>query len=339
MAHTLLSDVFIPEVYLSYQTVDDPELSAFYQSGVAVSKPFLEQAANSGGSIVHIPFWNDIDPTKEPNYSDDTTTQATPDKIVSGNQLARNAYLNYGLSSADLSAELAGSDPLLHVRRRFSTYWIRQFERRVINSLLGIAAAYPDMVENIAIEDGDSADETNVWSRKAFTSAAFTLGDHFQSTSAIAVHSIVYKRMVDNDDIEFIKDSTGSLMIPTFMGRRVVVDDSMPVVAGTASGFKYTSILFGSGAVGFGSGTPRVPAEVHRAPASGNGGGIETIWERKTWLCHPDGFHFNSTAMNGGSASDPAGVSATLADLRTVSNWTRVVPRKAVPVAFLVTNG
>lgn len=344
MALVQLTDAIIPEVYLSYQTNDDPELTALFESGAAVRSPVLDEAANTAGSVTHIPFWKDIDPTDEPNYSDDTTNEATPDKLGSGEQIARVAYLNKGMSAADLVSELAGSDPMVRIRNRYSTYWQRQWQRRVIASLVGVLADNVandagDMVEDISIADGNAATAANLWSRTAFTNAAFTLGDRFQATNSIAVHSMVYKRMVDNDDIEFIPDSQGRLVIPTFMGRRVIVDDGMPVEAGGLSGFVYTSVLFQDGAIGHGSGSPRVPVEVERKAGGGNGGGIETLWERKTWISHPFGFAFTSSSVTGGAATAVQGRSATLANLRLAANWNRVVERKNVPLAFLKTNG
>ena len=348
MAHVQLSDVIIPEVYASYQTNDDPEMTAFFESGVAVRSQLLDNIANSAGSIVHVPFWNDIDPDDEPNYSNDSSDEATPDKINAGEQIARVGYLNKGMSSADLIVEIAGSEPMQHIRNRFGTYWTRQWQRRTIASLQGVLADNiandsGDMVEDISIENGNAATSANIWSRAAFTTAAFTLGDRFQSTSAIAVHSIVYKRMLDNNDIEFIQPSNGSFQIPTFMGRRVIVDDTLPVVAGSTSSFKYTSILFQGGAMGFGSGSPKVPVELDRQPAKGNGGGLEVLWERKTWLVHPFGFAFTSNTVSGGDTANDSGVlaqrTATLANLRLAANWNRVVDRKNVPLAFLITNG
>ena len=342
MANTLISDVIVPEIYADYTAVDGPEKTAFFDAGVAVRSPLIDNFASGGGNIHTLPFWKDLDASVEPNYSTDLTSDvASPQKVVAGEQIARTAFLNQGYSSADLSAELAGSDPMQRVRNRFGTYWMRQWQRRVIASLEGVlndneANDGGDMVNNIAGATNADVDATTLFSRSAFTKAAFTSGDHFDDYNAIGVHSVVYKRMVDNDDIEFIPDSQGQLTIPTFMGRRVIVDDGLPFTPAAGDGdadaaAQYTSILFAGGAIGFGAGSSRTPVEVEREASQGNGGGIETLWERNQWIVHPFGFKFMSATITGQSAS--------WANLRLAANWDRVVERKNVPLAFLVTNG
>jgi hypothetical protein len=121
------------------------------------------------------------------------------------------------------------------------------------------------------------------------------------------------------------------LTIPTFLGRRIVIDDGMPAALNATSELiEYTSVLFGAGAFGVGEGSPENPVEVDRAPAQGNGAGIETLHSRKTVLMHPAGYQFTSSSV--------ASVSPTRAELEAAANWTRVVERKAVSMAFLVTN-
>lgn len=336
MALVQLADVIVPAVYETYAAENSPELTAFFQSGVAVRNDLIDSLAD-GGQEVNIPFWKDMDASTEPNYSTDQLGDiAVPDKITAGNMKARNAFMNKGMSAADLVQELAGSDPMRRIADRFGSFWQRQFQRRVIAALVGVLAGNvannaSDMVNDVSIADGLNAIDANLFTRGGFTGAVFTLGDHFGDLSAIAVHSVIMKRMIDNDDIEFIADSKGSLTIPTYMGKIVIVDDGLPVVAGGVSGFKYTSILFGSAAVGYGEGNPRHPVEVWRNPQGGNGAGIEQLWERKTWLIHIFGFSFISGAV--------AGQSATQAELKNAANWTRLLQRKNIPVAYLVTNG
>ena len=221
-----------------------------------------------------------------------------------------------------------------HIRARVDTYWKRQFQRRLIASCDGILADNVandsgDMVHDVASESIAGQSVGTKWSRANFTSAAFTLGDAFNNTGAIAVHSAVYKQMVDADDIDFIPDSMGKMVIPTFMGKRVIVDDGMTVTAGTTDGFKYTTVLFGEGAFGLGNGAPDVPVEIERSESGGNGGGIGTLWTRKTYLLHPLGFANTGT---------PTGDSFSIAELKLATTWDRVVARKIIPLAFLVTN-
>lgn len=338
MASTLLSDVIIPEVYGSYTAVDSPETTAFYQSGIIVQNPVLTMKANSGGAILNLPFWKDLDASAEPNLSsDDPSVIAVPQKVTAAEQLARMVYLNQAYSAADLVGELAGSSPMQQVRNRFGTYWQRQWERRIIAMSVGlladnVAANSGDMVNDVSIEDGTNAAATNLFSRSAYTGSIFTLGDAFGKVGAIAVHSVVYKRMVDNNDIDFIQPSDGTAKIPMFLDSRVIVDDSMPVAAGGTSGFKYTSVLFGAGSFGYGEGTPDVPIATKREELQGNGGGIDIAIERKSWLLHPFGYKAVATP----AAGEPG---YSLAELRAAATWERVLERKNVPMAFLVTNG
>lgn len=335
-----LSDAFIPSVYGSYTAVDNPETSAFVRSGIIAANPLFNDIARGAGKLFTVPFWNDIDPAIEPNYSnDDPADIAVPQGLTSGTMTARKTWVNQGFSEMDLVQELAGSSPLQHIRNRFGTYWTRQQERRLIATAVGV------MADNIANDGGDmvvdisglAADAAN-FNSNSFIDAAYTMGDRAESIAAIAVHSAIESKMVKNDDIETIRDSDGNIVMRTYRGRAVIVDDGLPV-SGAGDDRIYTSFLFGAGALGFGGveghefalgeGVPKVAAEVERTPAAGSGGGQETIWERHTWMLHPFGFEW----VEAGAAL--AEFSPTLADLRLAAHWNRVVPRKAVPMAFI----
>lgn len=325
MPHVSLSDIIVPEVYNDYQAVNSPERTAFYESGVVTRNAELDQKADTGGNTLNLPFWKDLDADKEPNQSDTSSDEASPHKLEAGEMLARIAYLNQGYSSADLSAELAGSDPMQRIAERFGKYWTRQWQRRIIASALGVLS---DNTEN---DDGDMVHEADgSFSQKRFIEAAFTLGDRFDAVQAIAVHSLVYQKMVENDEVETIRDSQGNLLFETYMGRRIVVDDGMPAESdGDSNDILCTSILFADGAFGYGNGQPRVPVEVQREAAKGHGGGMETLWERKTMILHPFGFSFDAK-LKGDESPD-------LSKLEDKGSWKRVVERKNVPMAFLVT--
>lgn len=336
MATTRLSDIIDVKVFRDLPQVDGPEKTAFFDAGIVTRNGLLDDIASGPGKIVELPFWNDLDGSVEVNYStDNPASSATPQKINQGSQIARKAFVNQGWQAADLASELAmGGTAMEAIRARTDRYFARQWQRRLIaacNGLLAdnVAANSGDMVVNVAAEATGSQTADTRFNRDAFTEAAFTMGDAKSGLTAIAVHSAVHKQMVKNDDIVYIPDSQGQLTIPTYMGLRVIVDDGMTVTAGTTSGFKYTSVLFGAGAFGYGVGSPEVPVEVDRGAAAGDGGGIETLWVRNTWLLHPFGFQQTGT---------PAGVSFTNTELQAATSWARVLDRKLIPMAFLVTN-
>jgi len=336
MATVQLSDIIDVKVFQDLPSVNSPEKTAFFESGVVTRNSLLDGIAAAAGKTAELPFWKDIDATVAPNLStDNPATLATPDKIVQGEQIARKAFLNKGLSAADLASELAmGSRAMDQIRARVDAYWLRQWQRRLIASCNGILADNVannsgDMVINVAAEATASQTATTKFNRDTFTDAVYTMGDAADALRAIAVHSAVMKQMVKNDDIVYVQDSQGRLTIPTYMGLRVIVDDGLPVVAGTTSGFKYTSVIFGEGAFGYGDGAPVVPVEVQREANQGNGAGVETLWTRKTWILHPFGYQNTGT---------PASVSFSLAELAADAAWSRVVDRKNVPISFLVTN-
>ncbi len=337
MATTQLSDIIDVTIFQDLPAVNSPELTAFYTSGIITRNPLLDMLANSPGKTAELPFWKDLDATSAPNNStDDPTDIATADKIVQGEQIARKLFVNKGWSTSDLASELAmGANAMNQIRARTDTYWTRQWQRYLLSVTAGVYADNVandggDMVIDVASESIAGQSAATKFSRSNFTAAAFTLGDAFTNTGAIAVHSQVYKQMVDQDDIDFIPDSQGMMVIPTYMGKRVIIDDLMTVTAGTTDGFKYTSILFGDAAIGYGDGSPEVPVEVEREAAQGNGGGIETLWNRKTYLIHPFGFQYTGTPADG--------FSPTMAELATAASWDRVIERKNVPLAFLTTN-
>lgn len=336
MATTRLSDIIDVTVFRDLPQVDGPEKTAFFESGIITQNGLLNELANAPGKIAELPFWNDLDGSVEVNYSDDNPANtATPQKITQGEQIARKAMVNQGWQAADLASELAmGGTAMNAIRAKTDRYFARQWQRRLIASANGVLADNVandsgDMVVDVAAEAIASQTADTRFNRDVFTEAVYTMGDAATMLSAIAVHSAVMQQMVKNDDIVYIPDSQGQLTIPTYMGLRVVVDDGMTVTAGSTDGFKYTSVIFGAGAFGYGVGSPETPVEVEREAAQGNGGGIETLWVRNTWILHPFGFQSTGT---------PTGESFTQAELAVATSWDRVLDRKLVPISFLITN-
>jgi hypothetical protein len=343
MATVQLADIIDVKVFQDLPAVNGVEKTAFFESGIVTSSPLLNGLASAAGKIAELPFWNDIDESSAPNISSsDPATSATPIKVTQSEQISRKANLNKGFSASDLASELAmGPRAMEHIRARTDRYWMRQWQRRLIASANGVladnvAANSSDMVYNVAGATNAAITANTVFTRANFTTAAFSMGDMVDGITAIAVHSTVMKRMTDNNDIDFIRDSEGNILLATYLGRRIIMDDTLPYTPAAGSGGadaapQYTSILFGPGAFGYGEGAPLNPVEIQREAAQGNGAGVETLWTRKTWILHPFGY------QNTGTPAGEGGFNTT--ELAAATSWARVVARKNVPIAFLVTNG
>lgn len=157
----------------------------------------------------------------------------------------------------------------------------------------------------------------------AMQDAAFTAGDAADQFAAIGVHSVVMKQMVQKDLIEYVKDSQGNIILTTYLGKPIFMDDGL-----TYGTNQYLSMFFGTGAFGYGEGTPTNPVEVQRDALGGNGGGSEIIVERKTYILQPAGFSWKGE-------EDP-NKTPTIAQYANAANWERVFDRKLVPFAAVI---
>lgn len=345
MAITTIGDIVTGNVpvLLSYMTQDPVEKTAFFHSGILAPTPYAAEIARGPSNLANIPFWKAIDSSIEPNYSNDIYQDiATPRNVQTGEMMARVAYLNEGFGQADLTVELTSQNPLQSVATRLDNFWQRQAQRRLLATSLGI---YND---NVAATDAFHTQNDMVvdvsatlgFDAGAFIDATQTMGDALMGGTgevlgAMAMHSFVYAQARKKELIDFIRDAENNTMFATYQGYRVVVDDSMTVV-GEGAERKFISIIFGNGAIGYGEGNPTNPLEYEREASRGNGGGVETLWSRKTWLLHPLGYSFTSAVITG-NGSETVPRSASWQDLANATNWNRVVERKHVPIAFLVT--
>jgi hypothetical protein len=342
MANTQLSDIIIPEVFLDYGTVDSPERIAYLQSGIVRTDPVLDEAADRGGRITTMPFWNDLDASVEPNVSTDLATDvAVSQKVGAGEMTVRICDYNQQWATADLAADLAGSDPMKRIRARTDMWWARQWQHKLIATAEGvrmsnIANNGSDMVVDVSVNgtDGDwtpNVNGANYFSRDVFTAAAFTLGDRFDDVIGIAIHSRIARTLTTQQLIDFVQPAGVPLPVAMYDNKFVIVDDGLPMIADGHGNYKYVTQLYGRGVFAFGEGQPLTPVETFRQPSQGNGGAIEELHLRKRWIIQPSGHSFTSASV--------AGLSPINSELANGSNWMRQVPRKNVPLAFLVTNG
>jgi hypothetical protein len=335
MAVTRLSDVIVPENFTPYSMQLTREKSAIIQSGAAVEQAFLNEFLAGGGMTVQVPSFKDLANDVENVSDDNPANTSTPQKISTAKEVAIRLSRNQSWSSMDLNQALAGVDPMDAIAQRVSAYWVRRQQAAFVSVMKGIFGdndAAPSGTEHVLgdltldVKGGAYSAGVTDFSAANFIDALQTMGDASSVLSMTLVHSVVYTRMQKNNLIDFIPDSEGNLTIPTFMGKRVVVDDGMP----SPSAGVYETWIFGPGAIALGMGSPKVPTEVDRKPEAGTGGGQEILYNRVEWCIHPVGHAWvGATTASGGPAN-------SVLDDNNV--FQRVYPeRKQIAIARLIT--
>lgn len=332
MATTQLADIYNPLVFETAVDEAATELNVFISSGIMVSSPKLDIMAQVGGDIGELPFHHNLDKSGEPNYTNDVpATLSVPKKITTGKMIYMLASMHDSWSTMDLTRELALMDPLVAITSKIGQYWATQKQKRVVATTEGVIADSianhsSDMVVDI---HGDTAtpSASQIISAEAIIEVQQTLGDHMSVLKTIAMHSVTFSNLKIQNLIDFIPNARGEVVIPIYLGMRVVMDDGLTVKS--ATGVWYYTYLYAPGAFDHGAGSPMVSSELERVAGAGNGGGQDIVHSRQSDIIHPYGYQFDATA--------PAGQSATLAEL-AADNWTRVVDRKNIGVACLIHN-
>lgn len=336
---TKIADLIEPSVYLNYMQEELPEKNIFVRSGIMAMPPEeVSTQMNAGGSVIDMPYWNDLARGFPDIMSDDDAAESTPDKVTASKDRAVKHYWHKSWSQMDLAGMVATgdrNDPVKTVLNRFGEWWVKAEQKALIATMKGVFADNAsnfssDMIYSI-YSDISSPTSANKISQAAVDRARLTMGDHLDDLVAIAVHSTVYGNMLDNDAITFIQESQLPGKIPTFMGLYVFVDDDMPVSTGFTNTAEYTCYLFGRGALGYVDGAldAEYAFERDRYPAKGNGGGQTVVHTRRHALLHPRGVKFDGTF---------AGKSPNETEMADGSNWTRVYERKNIKLAALKVN-
>lgn len=360
MATTNISDVIVPQVFTPYTQQLTMEKTAIIQSGIASRDDFLDNLLAGGGLTFTVPSWQDLGDPAENVSNDNPGQSSTPNNTQASAEVAVRLSRNSSWSTMRLATALAGADPMQSIASRVSDYWVRRLQRAFVAVVQGIfannALADPTLGRSGGVginagfgKQGDlthdisggsfTAGVTN-FSAAAFIDTCTLLGDAAADVTAVFMHSIVYSTAQKNNLIDFIPDAEGHVNIPTFLGRRVIIDDGMPNPAGdpsngaqTATGI-YHTWLVGPASFRLGVGTPIVPTEVFRYPDQGNGAGSDVLYNRVEWSIHPVGHAYvGSPATQGGPTN-----AATSGNLAHSNSWVRVFPeRKQIKLARLIT--
>lgn len=314
---TTLSDVIVPELFNPYVINRSMELSALYQSGIITNNAEFDRLASEPAPIHHMPFFEDLSGDAEIVLEGQ---KLTPAKITSSQDISTTIRLAKAWAATDLSAQLAGSDPMLAIATLVARYWERQKQKVLIRILKGTFSA-ESMKDHVYDTSKLSGKAANI-SASAFIEATQLLGDAQDQLTGIIMHSKTKSYLKQQNLIATERDST-SVEFDTYQGRRVIVDDGCPYEDDV-----YTTYLFGKGAIALGNGKPVgfVATELDREKLMGSG--IDYLINRQVFIMHPRGIKWTNVARE--HVESP-----TFEELQNPLNWERVYePKQIRMVAF-----
>lgn len=298
MAGTTLQDVIVPELFNPYVINRTMELSALVQCGIIANNTEFDALASQAAPTVNMPFFEDLTGESEQVIEG---ADLEDNKITSNKDVAAIIRRAKMWSATDLSAALAGSDPMAAIGSLVAGFWARDMQKELIALLAGVFGTIPAgsenkppaetrLASNLLDISGKSGAAAN-WSGSAFIDAEQMLGDAKAQLTGICMHSATEAYLKKQNLIETVQPSN-DVAFGTYQGKRVIIDDGCP-----ASGGVYTTYLFGNGAIALGNGNPVgfVATETDRAKRKGSG--IDYLINRKTMILHPRGIAWQNVEV------------------------------------------
>jgi hypothetical protein len=308
---TKITNLEIPELFGSYFSEQSVVKNAFIRSGIVTPSEQLTALIANGGFTGRLPFFKFITGDSEVlNEASGLTPVGNTAEAETYAVLARGK----AFAATDLAKAFSGSDPLGAMADQVSDYWTGEMSKILVSSLTGL---FSDTTMTGLVNDitagGDAPSRT--LNASTFVDSCAKLGDAASKLSVLAVHSATFAKLVKEQLITYLRSAEFDMNMPFYLGKLVLIDDSLPVGSGGTAG-QYTSYVFTPGSVVYGGNVAPVPVETARDALTG----VDMLITRYHMVMHPRG-----------ASIDLSGIGASL----TPSNaelagdiWTRVFETK-----------
>ena len=335
-----IRDLYIPEVFNKYFIEETTKLSNLIKSEIVIPDAQIEELARGGGRSINLPFFKNLDGDDEVLGLDKALTAATV-----GSEMDACTLIQRGRAwkVSDLESALTGEDVMGALISQLADYWNDREQKVLLSTLKGVFAsdtmqksiykAVAETTEEVGggTEEGgaDSGNgEGQTRKRKAktgenigkinareFIKAKNLMGDNSSKLTAVMMHSDTFAELEAQNLIQYIPNSQGVVDFPSYMGKKVIVNDQCPVDDGV-----YSTYLFGAGAIARAENVNVVMSEIGRNHLSGT----DELVTRRAFILHPRGVKFKMDAITG--------LTPTNEELETGTNWERVYDNKAIRI-------
>jgi hypothetical protein len=340
-AVTVVSDLWTPSIWRQGLPEMVTRQTDLMTSPVVISGlPLLNEIASGGGTSGNVPHLREPDHADEPQVQD---AAPTINNVASGLQICPILNRVSAIGQTALAVAVSGSnpDPIGYAMGVAARLRLRQRQTTLINILRGAfgtgSGALNDnrlasFVEVVGNQTSDHYLDSDM-----FFDAAAKLGEaktRLEFGGVIFMHSVIEAALSKQDQIDYIKNSEGKIVMRMYKGLQVVLNDAL-VRAGSTSGNVYDTYIMTPGSIAMGD-KPQ-SNQVGDAASLLTDGDVAknnlTIYDRTRFILHPFGIRWTGTPSN-----VPGG--ASNAELATQGNWALAYAEaKRCGIVQLVTNG
>ena len=225
-----------------------------------------------------------------------------------------------------------GYDPMRTVANQLLDWWADLKQDELLAILEGVFSM--SGTENKKFVDAHTYEADVFKATTLNTALQKALGANKANFALAIMNSAVATQLENLNLIQFgtytnPQGLQADLALATINGRPIIIDDSLPVVDD-----KYTTYVFGNGAIEYTEAGAKVPYEVDRDPMKN--GGQDSLYTRDRFCFAPRGISFTESSM--------ASLSPTRAELKNGKNWEvvknadgEVFPLNQIPISRIIT--
>lgn len=220
-------------------------------------------------------------------------------------------HMGKSFTEKDFTFNVTGKDFMVQVAEQLEHYWSKQKQKKMLSILKGIfaTALAGSVIEKSAVASTDIIDAVRGIG-----------GDNAEYFRVVFMHSVVAKELEKTEKLTYAlyNDANGMQRqsnIAYWNGRLVIVNDQVPVTAGTGADEGkniYRTYILGERAFGYCELPELVPNAMARDEKKN--GGETSLVSRRGMVLAPEGISFKASALSGTNK-------VTNALLETGSSW------------------
>jgi len=247
MATTKISDVIVPEVLSSMASAEISNFLDFEKTGL-VTSDYNNVDIREGGHFAEVRFYNQLDESSGDDVLEDDKS-LVPEKISTGKDIGVVCHRGKAWGSRDLAQILSGDDPQKEISRQIGKFWAKRIKAACISVLngnfaatgpLGTGAPYPH-AKSVGVTTGTPVTFTHTFALQTMN----LLGDAMNDFDVIIMHSKVYTDIVNAQLVTFSYNFDPKSYDPRdpgkYLGKQIIVSDSVPVDVSTPTFPIYTT--------------------------------------------------------------------------------------------------